>query len=178
MGAPKRGTDRSRKQSAPQAVEINGWSIFAHPLFLDQIETLLATVEDEVAKGKTETANMKVLRGIYRCALGEIPKDPNDRRFRLGNTIGPEYRHWFRAKFGASRFRLFFRFHSQVQVIVLGWVNDENTLRTHGAKTDAYAVFRRMLGAGNPPDSWEELYESASSAKAMRRLQIVQSKTK
>jgi toxin YhaV len=25
---------------------VNGWAIFAHPLFLDQIETLIGQVED------------------------------------------------------------------------------------------------------------------------------------
>ena len=121
---------------------------------LHQIESLVAAVESEVAKGKRETANVKVLRGIYRYAFAEIPKNPGDPRFRLGNTLGPEYRHWFRAKFGNGRFRLFYRFQSQARIIVLGWVNDETTLRTRGNKNDAYAVFRRMLEAGTPPDSW------------------------
>ncbi|AOX26858.1 hypothetical protein C0053_19200 [Pseudomonas aeruginosa] len=34
------------------------------------------------------------------------------------------------------------------------WVNDENTLRSAGSKSDPYAVFEKILGRGNPPDDW------------------------
>lgn len=63
---------------------VHGWSLFAHPLFLDPLESLTAVVEAERAKGKRDTANQKVLRGIYRYAFGEIPRDPNNTQFRLG----------------------------------------------------------------------------------------------
>jgi toxin YhaV len=124
MTAARRGAGGSARTSDPQAIEINGWSLFAHPLFLDQLESLTGAVEAEAARGKRDTANMKVLRGIHRFAFAEIPGDPSDARFRLGNTMGPEYRHWFRAKFGNGRFRLFYRFHSRARIIVLAWVND------------------------------------------------------
>jgi len=32
-------------EAAPAAVVINGWRVFAHPLFLDQLEALIADVE-------------------------------------------------------------------------------------------------------------------------------------
>lgn len=168
MGAWKGGAGPSQARSASQAVEIDGWAVFAHPLCLDQIENLIAAVRDEA----------EVLRAIHRFAFVEIPKDPANRRFRLGNAIGPEHRHWFRAKFGAGRFRLFFRFQSQAKIIVLGWVNDQNTLRTRGAKADAYAVFQRMLDSGNPPDSWHQLLEAASSEESTRRLRAVTDEAK
>jgi len=136
----------------------------------------MAAVESEVAKGKTETANMKVLRGIHYHAFDAIPTAPNDPRFRQGTTLGPEYRHWSRAKFGNGRFRLFYRYQSKARVIVLAWVNDESTLRTRGNRRDAYAVFSRMLSAGHPPDLWEELYEAARSAEAVQRLKRLQQK--
>jgi len=158
-------------RSASQAVEVNGWTIFAHPLFLGQLESLVAAVEADVKKGKGGTAHMKVLRGVYHCAFEAIPADPGDARFRQGNTLGPEYRHWYRAKFGNGRFRLFYRYRSRARVIVLGWVNDESTLRTRGDRRDAYAEFRRMLQSGNPPDSWDELYEVAKSAESVQRLE-------
>lgn len=170
------GASRRQERSDAGAIEINGWAVFAHPLFLDQVESLLAAVEGEVAKGKEETANMKVLRGIYYHAFEAIPKAPNDPRFRQGSTLGTDLRHWFRAKFGNGRFRLFYRYQSEVRVIVLGWVNDESTLRTRGDKRDAYAVFRRMLASGNPPDLWEELYEAARSAESVRRVKELRPK--
>lgn len=43
------------------------------------------------------------------------------------------------------------------RVIVYAWVNDEQTLRSSGSKSDPYAVFEKMLGRGNPPDDWNAL---------------------
>ena len=45
-------------------------------------------------------------------------------------------------------------------------VNDAQTLRKAGSRTDAYAVFARMLGHGNPPDSWDTLLSAARSVHA------------
>lgn len=59
---------------------------------------------------------------------------------------------------------------TSAKVIVFAWVNDETTLRTYGAKSDAYAVFRKMLDRGAPPDSWEALLAAASQAGARARL--------
>jgi toxin YhaV len=137
---------------ADTPVQVNGWTLFAHPLFLDQVERLIQEVESEVRKGKRGTARQKVLTAIYRYAFSEIPNDPTAAQFRQGNTLGPEHRHWFRARFGRGRFRLFFRYQSEARIIVLAWINDEDTLRTRGSRTDAYAEFRRMLEGGNPPD--------------------------
>jgi len=50
-------------------------------------------------------------------------------------------------------------------------VNDENTLRTYGAKSDAYAVFRKMLDGGNPPDDWAALMVAASGPDEQKRLE-------
>jgi toxin YhaV len=77
--------------------------------------------------------------------------------------LGPSRKHWFRAKFGGGRFRLFFRYSSSAKIIVYAWVNDNETLRTYGAKSDAYAVFKAMLDRGNPPEDWAELLTSSSA---------------
>jgi toxin YhaV len=50
--------------------------------------------------------------------------------------------------------------------IIYAWVNIENSLRTWGANTDAYAVFRSMLDKGNPPDSWADLMKVVGAASA------------
>lgn len=71
-----------------------------------------------------------------------IDRKVEDRTYRQGSTLGDDYRHWFRAKFGNGRFRLFFLYDSMAKVIIFAWVNDETTLRTYGAKTDAYKVFK------------------------------------
>lgn len=154
-------------------VAVNDWELFLHPLFLDQIEKLTAAVERARAKdprGYRKTANAKLLASLRQLAFETIPQDPSRPEYRQGGTLGDDRKHWFRAKFGGGRFRLFFRYSTSVRIIVLAWVNDETTLRTYGAKSDAYAVFRKMLDKGNPPDDWAALV-SASEHAAKERME-------
>lgn len=143
---------------------VNGWTLLAHPLFLSQLEKLAVAVETLKAK-KPETyaqnANTKLLAALYRLAFETIPADPASPAYRQGTTLGPDHKHWFRAKFGGGRFRLFFRYDSASKIIIYAWVNDETTLRTYGSKTDAYYVFKSLLNAGNPPDDWQDLMSQA-----------------
>lgn len=46
-------------------------------------------------------------------------------------------------------------------MIVLVWVNDEDTKRAYESSDDAYRVFRKMLESGHPPDDWAELMKQA-----------------
>ena len=103
-------------------------------------------------KGYAKTANAKLLAQLEALVWDIIPADPAHPSYRQGVTLGPAHKHWFRAKFGGGRFRLFFRYDSKAKVIVYAWVNDETTLRSSGSKSDPYAVFEKMLGRGNPPD--------------------------
>ena len=155
-------------------LEINGWTIYAHPLFLDQIETLVAEVEkakirDPVGHRKKRAA--KLLAAILKVAFEDIPADPTRSAYRQGDTLGDDFKHWFRAKF-LQQIRLFFRYQETkaAKVIVLAWVNDDDTLRAYGKASDAYAVFRKMLKKGDPPDEWEELMAAAAEDSARTRL--------
>lgn len=155
-------------------LEVNGWQLFTHPLFLDQIEKLSDAVEKARAKdprGWRKSANAKLLAALRQLVFETIPQDPTRPEYRQGGTLGNARKHWFRAKFGSGRFRLFFRYSSSAKVIVFAWVNDENTLRTYGAKSDAYAVFRKMLDGGNPPDDWAALIAAASDPEVRQRLE-------
>ncbi|MGB9113681.1 type II toxin-antitoxin system YhaV family toxin [Bradyrhizobium sp.] len=153
---------------------INGWTIYAHPLFLDQLERLVQAVERDQKndpKNYTKKPNAKLLKSVSTIALERIPQDPTDKRYRLGDTLGESHKHWFREKFGAGRFRLFFRYDSKSKVIIYAWINDEKTLRTYGAKSDAYAVFSAMLTDGNPPDNWEALLASCKDPEIVKRTE-------
>jgi toxin YhaV len=152
--------------------------LLAHPLFLDQIGRLLAAVERAKRadpKGWRGKADAKLLAAIRGLVLDRIPRDPLAPEFRQGNTLGPAHRHWFRAKFGGVRFRLFFRADSPARVIVYAWVNDRDTLRKAGSGTDPYAVFAAMLSAGNPPDDWPGLRSEAESREAAGRFGMIAS---
>lgn len=156
------------KSNSDQPLIVNGWQVFAHPLLLDQLEKLIAAVEaDKKKHPKTHknSANTKVLAALNGPIFKTIPDDPTRKEYRHGGTLGEEYRHWFRAKFGNGRFRLFFRYSSSIKVIVFAWVNNETTLREYGARTDAYAAFARMLEKGNPPDDWDALLRAGKAAQ-------------
>jgi len=157
---------------------INGWTILAHPLFLDQLEKLTGAVQalkEKKPEDYRKNANTKLLATLNKLVFEAIPADPMATVYRQGSTLGDGYKHWFRAKFGNGRFRLFFRYDSNAKVIIFAWVNDETTLRTYGAKTDAYNVFKGMLDEGSPPDDWAALHKAASEAETVARLDAASS---
>jgi toxin YhaV len=159
-------TKRAITPPAAKPVEKNGWTLFAHPLILDQIDRLegKARSEDDPQDNAT-----KVLKWVTEAIFDTIPQDPMREMYRLGDALGKKHTHWFRDHY-AGRFRLFFRFNSAAKVIIFAWVNDENTLRTYGSKTDAYAVFKGMLDDKNPPGGWAELLKECSTGEAVKRL--------
>ena len=139
--------------------------MLVHECLLEQLRKLEAAVARAQAqdpKGFESNANVKLLDALTTLILEVVPSDPNRDEYRQGNTMGPAFRHWRRAKIG-RRFRLFFRFDSKTRIIIFTWVNDENTLRSSGAKTDPYIVFRKMLKSGHPPDDWDALLAASKS---------------
>lgn len=166
----KQGSAASR--AADPVFQAEGWVLLLHPCFLDQVERLATAVEAErqKARGRAfDTTNAKLLRRIVEIAFDEVPVEPGHKDYRQGKTLGRGRSHWFRAKFGGGRFRLFFRFSSAEKIIIYAWVNDEDTLRTYGSQTDAYREFGRRLDAGRPPDSWKDLKEQAAGEEATKR---------
>lgn len=147
-------------------VELNGWKIFFHSCFLKQIAELTEKVvalkasKPNEYKGKKES---KLLTAIERVIEERIATDPFNPQYRQGDTLGDEYKHWFRVKF-LAQFRLFYRCSDEHKTIIIGWVNDFDTLRAYGSKTDAYKVFSGMLKAGEPPEDWDTLLAQAKKA--------------
>lgn len=152
---------------------INDWSIFAHPLFLAQVEELVMQVEllrQKDPQNYHKKNATKRLAAIAKLAFDVIPQDPTRSEYRQGTTLGNEYKHWFRAKF-FQQYRLFFRYHLESRIIVFAWVNDEDSKRTYGSKTDAYRVFKTMLENDYPPDDWDALLAEAK-AESMRLIEL------
>ena len=149
--------------STNQPLVINGWNIFAHPLFLNQFEELLKQVEGLRQKYPNDYKQKnatKRLAAIAKLAFEVIPQDPTRNEYRQGTTLGNEYKHWFRAKF-FQQYRLFFRYHLESKIIVFVWVNDDASKRSYESNTDAYRVFKKMLDSGHPPDDWNDLLKEA-----------------
>ncbi|WP_066267395.1 type II toxin-antitoxin system YhaV family toxin [Hydrogenophaga palleronii] len=137
----------------------HGWTLLFHDCVIEQLQRLQAAAaraQENDPEGFESNANVKLFRALSQLMLDVVPSDPARDEYRQGNTLGPAHRHWRRAKIG-RRFRLFFRYDSKAKVIVYAWVNDEQTLRSAGSKSDPYAVFEKMLGRGNPPDDWNAL---------------------
>ena len=149
----------------PAPLVIHGWTVFAHPLFLEQVEVLSQQVESLKKKdplGYVRKNASKRLAAIIKLAFDVIPQDPTRPEYRQGGTLGDDRKHWFRAKF-FQQYRLFFRYHAGSKMIVLVWVNDEGTKRAYESHDDAYRVFRKMLESGHPPEDWSQLLEEARS---------------
>jgi toxin YhaV len=158
----------------PAPLVIHGWTIFAHPLFLAQLEALARQVElfkQKDSVGYTKKNASKRLAAILKLAFEAIPQDPGRPEYRQGGTLGEEHKHWFRAKF-FQQYRLFFRYHAASRVIVFAWVNDEGTRRAFESSEDAYRVFRKMLESGHPPDDWDRLLDEAR-AEGQRLLRFI-----
>lgn len=154
---------------------VNGWRLYEFAAFKAQKAKLEAAIEARKAAdpdGWQSSPDAKLLKAIRHLTDTVIPAAlPDTKDFRHGGTLAGDRKHWFRARFGNGRYRLFFQFSSTEKVIIYAWVNDEESLRTYGSKTDAYAVFAAMIAKGDPPDSWDDLARAAgaTSKPAARR---------
>lgn len=160
-------------------IVVHGWTVFVHPLFIAQVESLAHQVQALKQKdptGYVKKNACKRLAAIVKLAFEVIPQDPTRAEYRQGDTLGDDRKHWFRAKF-FQQYRLFFRYHASAKVMVYAWVNDEDTKRAYESSDDAYRVFRKMLDSGHPPDDWNQLLAQAQlegqSFEGQRLQQLV-----
>ena len=73
------------------AFQFNGWTIYAHPLFLDQLEAMIAAVEKarkKDPKSYKKKRAAKLLAAVLKVAFEDIPSDPTREIYRQGNTLG------------------------------------------------------------------------------------------
>ena len=141
-----------------QAGSAGVWKLFYFKPFkqaLDELEAAVTHLSLTDPAGYKVHPKTRLLASVYKVITVQVPANPDHPDFRLGSTLGREYANWRRVKKGMpDRYRLFFRFASNpVKLIVYVWFNDEDTLRKAGAKSDVYAVFRRMLERGEVPES-------------------------
>ncbi|WP_245287710.1 type II toxin-antitoxin system YhaV family toxin [Bradyrhizobium elkanii] len=89
--------------------KINGWTIYAQPLFLDQLEAMIAAVEkaqNKDLKGYKKKRMAELLAAVLKLAFEDIPSDPlvmsTGRAPRSATNTGTQF---------LQQFRLFFRYH-------------------------------------------------------------------
>lgn len=146
----------------------NGWRLYRHRLFAERINKLeqaVAALSASDPAGYKQHPKTKLLASVFKAINETVPANPADPVFRLGHTLGEGYAHWRRVKKGMpQRYRLFFRFvSSPLPLIVFVWLNDEDTLRKEGARTDVYLRFRAMLERGEVPATIEDLIRESTA---------------
>ncbi len=144
-------------------MQSQGWTLLFHDCLIRQLKRLSAACDRARAsdpEGWKANANVRLFHALSRLMLNTIPAEPGHPAYRQGKTLGEVYRHWRRARIG-RRFRLFFRYDSASKIIIYAWVNDRKTLRQAKGKNDPYAVFKKMLLQGNPPDNWDQLLDES-----------------
>lgn len=148
-------------------IEVNEWKLYFHPIFFDQLQRYKTKADSARKKYPNDFYKKKPVKlygAIRQLIFTEIPKDPGVPQFRQGNTLGEKHRLWFRAKF-FERYRIYYRFHNTQKIIIFGWVNDDNTLRAKGSRSDCYSVFKKMLNNKAPPTDWDELLKETEEAR-------------
>lgn len=158
---------KPRPASRPADFVSNGWNIWFHRLFRERFAALVAEVEalaQRNPKHYQHERSAKLLASLVDIIEKRVSSNPDAAEFRLGRTLG-QFTNWRRVKRNGlpDRYRLFFQFRSSVKVIVFVWLNDEDTLRKSDARTDVYAVFRKMLESGKVPNDFNELLAKAAA---------------
>lgn len=147
---------------------VDGWHLFYFRLFrlrLDELEKEVTTLSQKDPEAFVRHPAAELLKAVLDNVQKNVPRDPDHKDFRLGTTLGKEHTDWRRVKKHnlPPRFRLFFKFSSAHSHVIYAWLNDENSLRKEGAKTDVYEVFKRMLRRGDVPGSFEDLLRESSA---------------
>lgn len=139
----------------------SGWLLLAHPHFLDQYSWWQNQAQQAIRanpNGYHLDEKVKLFAHLEKRVFEDIPANPANTAWRLGNSLGSENKAWKRAKFG-GQYRLFFRYDSKAQIIVYGWANDTSSLRSYADPDDAYRTFQKLIESGKVPSRWEELLE-------------------
>jgi len=161
-----RTSARASSRTRTASLVVNGWTLLFWTAFRERWDAMRDAARDAREAdpdGFAHAPAVKLFRTVRDLVFEEIPADPDHPQFRQGKTLGGVHTHWRRAKFH-QRFRLFFRFHTASRTIIYAWLNDENTLRKEGSRSDPYAVFHRMLERGTPPTDWEALVRESRDA--------------
>ena len=145
----------------------HGWNLFRFKPLALRLKALtqdVASLAQSDPEGYKQHPKTKLLASVYRSISETVPANPADTVFRLGHTLGRQNGNWRRIKRGLpQRYRLFFMFASTpLQVIIYAWLNDEDTLRKEGSRTDVYEVFKRMLERGEVPSTIDELIQGST----------------
>jgi toxin YhaV len=119
----------------------------AFELVLDELIAVVAKERERDPENYRKSPQTRLLARVYKAIKGEIPADPQHASYHQGDTDGYGYRQWKRAK-PADKYRLFFKYLEEENVILYAWLNSEVSLSKYRSHMDAYRAFRlRQLQA-------------------------------
>ncbi len=132
----------------------HGWNLLFHEGLIEQLQKLQTAAKKAKAQdpqGFESNANLKLFNALAQLMLETVPSDPSRDEYRQGNTMGPAFRHWRRAKLG-RRFRLFFRFDSKTRIIIfMAMMEAQTYLAKRQARADLNAFDAVMARTGGEP---------------------------
>lgn len=77
-------------------MNLNGWTLKAHPAFSEYFKKLIVTVE-QLEESNPETyqshPSTKLLNIIKELVYNHIPRDPTAKEFRQGKKLGADRKH-------------------------------------------------------------------------------------
>ena len=129
---------------------INGWHVLALPRFSERYAALRGEarrLKDQLSPQEyVGHPAVKLAGAVHRLITQIVPDNPNAPEFRLRGDLST-----FRRAKGhglPQRYRLFWVFSEGNKTIIFLYLNDEETLRKEGARSDPYAVFARLVARG------------------------------
>ena len=132
----------------------HSWNLLFHEGLIEQLQKLQTAAQKaqtQDTQGFESNANVKLFNALAQLMLETVPSDPNRDEYRQGNTMGPAFRHWRRAKLG-RRFRLFFRFDSKTRIIIfMAMMEAQTYLAKRQARADLNAFDAVMARTGGEP---------------------------
>ena len=132
----------------------HGWHLLFHDGLIEQLQKLTAAAQRAQTQdphGFQSNANVKLFNALAQLMLETVPSDHSRDEYRQGNTTGPAFRHWRRAKLG-RRFRLFFRFDSKTRIIIfMAMMAAKTYLAKRQARADLTAFDAVMARTGGEP---------------------------
>lgn len=132
----------------------HSWNLLFHDGLIEQLQKLQTAsqkAQTQDPQGFESNANVKLFNALAQLMLETVPSDPSRDEYRQGNTMGPAFRHWRRAKLG-RRFRLFFRFDSKTRIIIfMAMMEAQTYLAKRQARADLNAFDAVMARTGGEP---------------------------
>ena len=129
---------------------------------LDELISVVAKEKERDPDNYKKSPQTRLLAMIYRSIRGEIPADPQHASYYQGDCEGYGYRQWKRAK-PVDRYRLFFKYLKDDNLIIYAWLNSEITLSKYKSHMDAYRAFRENQKSAKPISHGEtEITEKGS----------------